>query len=219
MGRARARNLAVRYLVFLVGLFIMSLGIAMTVHARIGTTPISAIPLVLSYATPFTLGQYTVAINVVLLIAQIIILRRDIEPIQLLQLPAAFVFGAACDLSVHLLRGIQPDGYPWQALYSVLGSVVLGIGVWIQVSPRVLALAGDGISIAVAKVTGREFGSVKMVIDTLLVLMAAVLALILLGGLIGVREGTIVSSFLVGFVVRFLQRRVAWPAALGRPPA
>ena len=144
---ARAGNIALRYLTFLVGIFVMSVGIAMTVHSKIGTTPISSIPLLMSHVTAFTLGQYTVAINVVLLIAQIIILGRRFEPIQYLQLPAAFVFGAFCDLSVWLLRDLQPpDVYPWQLLYSAVGSLVLGVGVWLQVTPRVLMLAGDGIS-------------------------------------------------------------------------
>ncbi|HHT11748.1 MAG TPA: YitT family protein [Propionibacterium sp.] len=215
---ARAGNIALRYLTFLVGIFVMSVGIAMTVHSKIGTTPISSIPLLMSHVTAFTLGQYTVAINVVLLIAQIIILGRRFEPIQYLQLPAAFVFGAFCDLSVWLLRDLQPpDVYPWQLLYSAVGSLVLGVGVWLQVTPRVLMLAGDGISAAVSQVTGREFGTVKIVIDSILVTIAAVLSLILLSALFGVREGTVLSAVLVGWVVRHLQRRVPWPRRLSRP--
>ena len=215
---ARAGNIALRYLTFLVGIFVMSVGIAMTVHSKIGTTPISSIPLLMSHVTAFTLGQYTVAINVVLLIAQIIILGRRFEPIQYLQLPAAFVFGAFCDLSVWLLRDLQPpDVYPWQLLYSAVGSLVLGVGVWLQVTPRVLMLAGDGISAAVSQVTGREFGTVKIVIDSILVTIAAVLSLILLSALFGVREGTVLSAVLVGWAVRHLQRRVPWPRRLSRP--
>lgn len=215
---ARAGNIALRYLTFLVGIFVMSVGIAMTVHSKIGTTPISSIPLLMSHVTAFTLGQYTVAINVVLLIAQIIILGRRFEPIQYLQLPAAFVFGAFCDLSVWLLRDLQPpDVYPWQLLYSAVGSLVLGVGVWLQVTPRVLMLAGDGISAAVSQVTGREFGTVKIVIDSILVTIAAVLSLILLSALFGVREGTVLSAVLVGWMVRHLQRRVPWPRRLSRP--
>ncbi|MDO5677271.1 MAG: DUF6198 family protein [Propionibacteriaceae bacterium] len=217
MARANAQNLFLRYLTFFIGIFIMSVGIAMTVHSHIGTTPISAIPLVMSYATPFTLGQYTVAINVLLLLAQIAVLRRQFEPIQLLQVPAAFLFGAFCDLSVWLLDGFQPTFWPTQLAYSTLGSLVLGVGVWLQVTPRVLTLAGDGISVAVAKVTGREFGAVKITLDSVLVAIALLLSFLLLGRLEGVREGTFISAFLVGFVVRQLQRRVPWPAALRRP--
>ncbi|MGO1543830.1 MAG: YczE/YyaS/YitT family protein [Gulosibacter sp.] len=219
----RGWSMTLRYLTFLLGLFVMSIGIALSVYALIGTTPISAIPLVLSYATPWSLGAYTVGINVVLLIAQILLLRRRFELIQLLQVPAAFVFGAACDFSVWLLRGLDgvaEGNYAIQMGLSLAGSVVLGIGVWLQVTPRVLTLAGDGISVALATVTKRPFSTVKIMVDSTLVAIAVILSLVLLSGLNGVREGTVIAAVLVGYVVRLLQRHVPWPAVLSpSPPA
>lgn len=218
--RGAAGRMILRYCTFLVGIIIMSFGVALSVQALIGTTPISAIPLVMSLATPFTLGQYTVAINVVLFIGQILILRRQFEKIQILQIPAAFAFGGACDLALWILRDVQPTSYPAQLATSILGSIVLGIGVWLQVSPKVLTLAGDGFIVAIAKVTKRLFGQVKIIVDSTLVAIAIVLSLVLLGGLEGVREGTVIAAFLVGYVVKLLQRKIPWPAALSpmQPP-
>ncbi|MDJ1370783.1 hypothetical protein C7K25_05300 [Gulosibacter molinativorax] len=213
-------SLTLRYLTFLVGLFVMSIGIALSVYALIGTTPISAIPLVMSYATPLSLGFYTVAINVVLFFVQILILRRKFELIQILQIPAAFAFGALCDLSVWLLRGLDgvaEGNYLIQVALSVAGSVVLGVGVWLQVTPRVLTLAGDGTAVAIARVTKRPFSSVKILFDSSLVVIAVILSLIFFMELRGVREGTILAAWLVGYVVRLLHRFVTWPAILSRP--
>ena len=211
---SRARSLTLRYLTFFLGVFIMSFGVALSVHAIIGTTPISAIPLVLAFATPVSVGTYVIGINAVLLTAQILILRRKFEPIQLLQLPAAIAFGAACDLALWLTSGYAPTTYPEQLGLSLLGSVVLGIGVWLQVTPKVLMLPGDGISVVISRVTGREFGGVKILMDSLLVVIAIVLSFILLGELRGVREGTVIAAILVGWIVRQLQRRVPWPRIL-----
>lgn len=218
MTTSPAARLALRYLTFLVGIFIMSLGVALSVKALIGTTSVSAIPLVMSLATPWSLGVYTFLINAVLLVAQILILRRRFELIQLLQLPAGFVFGALCDLSLWLVRDVAPVEYVWQLLLSIASAVVLGIGVWLQVSPRVLTLSGDGVSVAISRVTERPFGSVKIVVDAVLVTIAIILSLVLLGGLHGVREGTVIAAFLVGYVVKLLQRFVPWPEVLA-PPA
>lgn len=217
---SRGLSLTLRYLTFLIGIFVMSLGIALSVYALIGTTPISAIPLVVSYATPFSLGFYTVAINVVLFIVQILLLRRQFELIQILQIPAAFAFGAACDFSVWLLRGLDgvADGnYFVQILLSVAGSIVLGVGVWLQVTPRVLTLAGDGTAVALARVFSRPFSTMKILLDSTLVVIAVILSLIFFHGLMGVREGTILAAWLVGYVVRLLHRHVTWPAILSRP--
>lgn len=219
---SRGLSLTLRYCTFLLGIFVMSIGIALSVYALIGTTPISAIPLVVSYATPLSLGFYTVAINVVLFVVQILLLRRRFEPIQILQIPAAFVFGAACDLSVWLLRGLDgvaEGNYLVQVLLSVAGSVVLGIGVWLQVTPRVLTLAGDGTAVALARVLKRPFSTMKILFDSTLVLIAVILSLIFFHELQGVREGTILAAWLVGYVVRLLHRYVPWPRILSRPDA
>lgn len=216
---SRGLSLTLRYLTFLVGIFVMSIGIALSVYALIGTTPISAIPLVVSYATSFSLGFYTVAINVVLFFVQIALLRRRFELIQILQIPAAFAFGAACDFSMWLLRGLDgvaEGNYLIQVLLSVAGSVVLGIGVWLQVTPRVLTLAGDGTAVALALVTKRQFSTMKILLDSTLVVIAVILSLIFFHGLLGVREGTILAAWLVGYVVRLLHRFVPWPSILSR---
>lgn len=217
--RAGVWPMVLRYCTFLTGIFIMSIGVALSVQAQIGTTPISAIPLVMSLATTPTLGQYTVAINVVLFLGQIAILRRRFERIQFLQIPAAFAFGGACDLALWLLRDVYPSQYPAQLALSIVGSIVLGVGVWLQVTPRVLTLAGDGFAVALSRVTERPFGQVKILMDSTLVAIAIMLSLTLLGGLHGVREGTVIAAFLVGYVVKQLQQRVPWPAILSPRPS
>ena len=49
-----------RYLIFLVGLFVNSLGVSLITKANLGTSPISSIPYVLSLNFPFTLGNFTI---------------------------------------------------------------------------------------------------------------------------------------------------------------
>ena len=51
---------AKRYLVFLIGLFISSLGVSFITKASLGTSPISSIPYVLSLNFSMTLGQFTI---------------------------------------------------------------------------------------------------------------------------------------------------------------
>ena len=56
-----------RYIVFLIGLFINSLGVSLITKADLGTSPISSIPYVLSLNFPFTLGQFTIAFSLLLI--------------------------------------------------------------------------------------------------------------------------------------------------------
>ncbi|WP_035757625.1 YczE/YyaS/YitT family protein [Granulicoccus phenolivorans] len=215
--QSRVRNYLVRYGFFVVGIFLMSLGVALTVRAGIGTTPISSLPVVFSTAFPLSLGTTTVIINVLLIILQILLLRRDYPRFQLWQLPAGFLFGGLCDLSIWLTRGIEVHAYWAQLLVSVAGTLVLAVGVWMQVTPKVLNLPGEGAVIALCHVTGAEFGKVKVIFDWTLVALAAISSLLLMGRLEGVREGTVISAFLVGILVRFFSRRFTFLARWTQP--
>ena len=210
-------NYLVRYLFFAIGIFLMSIGIALTVHAGLGTTPISSIPAVLAVASPLSFGTWTALFNVALVILQIVLLRRCYPLFQLLQLPASFLFGALCDLSLWLTRGFTFDHYGAQALVSLAGTVVLGIGVWTQITPKVLNLAGEGAVIAVSTVVGKVFGKVKVVFDWTLVGLAVASSLLLMGRVEAVREGTLVSAVLVGILVRLFSRKLPFLARWTQP--
>ena len=216
--RDGARELVLRTGVLLAGLAVMALGVALTVRALIGTTPISALPVVLAEGLPWSVGAFTVALNVVLVLFQIVLLRRRFEWIQLLQIPIASVFGAMCDVWLWALRDLQPEGYGWQLALSLLGSIVLGVGVWIEVVPRTVTLAGEGAVNAIVRVTGWSFGSVKIGVDSTLVAIAVVVSFALLGELHGVREGTVIGAVLVGWTVKRLMRRFPAVAARFAPP-
>lgn len=209
-------NQALRFLVFLLGVWLMSVGVALSVHSGLGTTPISTLPLVLSYITPWSIGTMTLALNALLVLLQIIIRGRRFQPIQLLQLPAALVFGAFIDLSVHLTRFVVTGQYLLQWLLVLAGMVFMGLGVAVQVTARSLVLAGEGFVLAVSEELNRRFGPdpkfsfgrIKVLNDIIHVVVSVVLSLIFLGGFVGVREGTVVVAIVLGGVAGWFIRRL-----------
>lgn len=134
---------AKRYLVFLVGLFISSLGVSLITKADLGTSPISAIPYVLSLHFPLTLGQFTIAFSLFLIILQLLMLRRRFKPEHLLQIPISVAFGAFIDLTMVLLGFIAPQSYPAKVVYLLIGCVVLAFGVFLEVLGDVAMLPGE----------------------------------------------------------------------------
>ena len=68
-----------RYLIFLVGLFINSFGVSFVTKASLGTSPISSIPYVLSLNFPLTLGNFTIIFSILLILLQIVILRKTLR--------------------------------------------------------------------------------------------------------------------------------------------
>lgn len=68
-----------RYGIFLIGLFINSLGVSLITKANLGTSPISSIPYVLSLEFPWSMGVFTMLFNVLLVILQLILLQKSLS--------------------------------------------------------------------------------------------------------------------------------------------
>lgn len=191
-----------RLIISVFGLFLMSLGIAFAIRSSLGITPISCPPYVFShYFTSWTLGQLTVGMHITMVIAQMIILRKEFKKSQYFQIVVSFLFGFLIDFSMIITSSIIAPNYFVQILYVLLGSLLVAIGIIFEVTPKLLYLAGDGLMITVAKVLKRPFGQVKIAFDVSLVLFSVISGYFLLNGIIGVREGTVISALLIGFII------------------
>ena len=65
-------------------------------------------------------------------------------------------------------------------------------------------MPGDGFILALANVTGYAYGSLKMINDFIGVMLAALIGWICLGQIEGIREGTLIAAFLVGYILKYL---------------
>lgn len=205
--QTKQQHLLRRYLLLVVGLVIMAFGVAFSIKAGLGTSPISSLPYVLSLlVTPLTVGTATIAMHVTLIILQILLLRREYDPIQLIQLPVALVFGTLTDVAVWAIQGISVQGYAARWVLCAIGILLVGVGVSFEVTAGVVTLAGEGMVLAVCKAFGTPFPKTKIGFDVTLVVIASVLSLLFLHQLEGVREGTIAAALLVGMVAKQVNR-------------
>lgn len=209
----RRKELVRRCILFILSLFFMGLGVALTRHGALGVSPISSVANVLSLRFTFlSFGTWLTLTNCLLLLGQALLLRRRFQPIQLLQIPLSFVFGAFTDLGVWLVSGIPDDVYIVQLLLVLSGIAVLGFGITLGVIADVILNSGEAFVKALADVTRRDFGSTKTFFDISWVLLSVILSLIFFSGrLEGTREDTILSALLVGFTVKFFRRRLQKP--------
>lgn len=197
---------AKRYLVFLFGLFISSFGVSLITKANLGTSPISAIPYVLSLNFPFTLGQFTIAFSLFLILLQLFILRRNFKAEHLLQIPISVAFGYFIDLTMVLLGFVAPGSYPVKLVALLIGCVILGFGVYLEVIADVAMLPGESFVRAVTQTWKTDFGTTKVCFDVSMTVIAAITSLVLAHTLYGVREGTVIAALLVGFIARLFGR-------------
>lgn len=197
-----AHHLVARYLWFVAGVLINSFGIALITKGALGTSPISSTPYVLSLQFPtLSFGTATFLVNLLFIALQIILLRRDFQPVQLLQLAVNVVFSEFIDVSTNLLGFFEPASVAVQLLCVVLGCAVLALGISIEVAPNVILVPGEGAVRAIAATCRTRFGTVKICFDLSLVAIALVLSLVFFHGIQGLGLGTVISALVVGKLV------------------
>ncbi len=201
-----------RYLLFITGLFFSGVGVAFTKYGDLGVSPISSVSNVLSLRFPvFSLGIWLMIWNSVLLLAQIIILRKDFKIYQLLQIPLSFLFGWFTDIGMWVVSFIPAEEYAMKLALLFIGIIVLAFGISLTVIANVIMNSGEALVKVISDKICKEFGYVKIGFDVFCVIAAVVLSLIFFGGIQGVREGTIISAVVSGFVVKFFTKLLQKP--------
>jgi len=193
-----------RYFLFLIGLFIASIGVAFSTKAGLGTSPVASIPYSISLISSiFTLGGWLNLLSIIQIAIQIILLRKNCKWLEILiQTILAFAFGYLTNFSCYLIKGINVDGYLMQIFYLLLSCLILGFGIWIQLKGGVAMLPGEAMNRAIAFVTGKKYENIKIVFDILYILISAAISFLFLKKLVGVREGSIIAAFLVGLIIK-----------------
>ena len=197
-----------RYIFLLAGLFVNGLGVSFITKAGLGTSPITSIPYTLSLGFTPTVGMFTLVFNIFLVILQVILLRRNFQLQNLLQLPIIALFSFFIDLTMSLLGFMQPETYAMKVVSLVIGCLILGFGVFMEMVANVAMLPGEATVRAVSDVFSTDFGKTKIAFDSSMTVIAAILSFIMFRHLDGVREGTIVAAILVGFIARLFKKYI-----------
>lgn len=189
------------------------MGIALTKHGQLGVSPVSSLANVVSLKfTFFSFGTWLIICNFVLLLGQILILRRNFKPIQLLQIPLSFLFGYFTDLGLLIIRNIPNNNYIYQILLVLSGIAVLGFGITLSVIADIILNSAEAFVKAISDVANKNFANVKIIFDILWVTFSILLSLIFFEGkLLGVREGTVISAVFVGFTVKIYKPLIENP--------
>ena len=198
-----------RYLLFCISLFVNALGIAFITRAALGTSPITSVTYVLSMFTPFTIGEWTIMLNILFVVLEpFMMTRRDLKDdlrMFLLQIPISFCFGIFIDICMHhILFWLNPSTYPAMIYALLVGCVILAVGIALEVKANAAMMAGEYFVKVITKRFHGEFGYIKLGFDVTLVAIACTLSLIFMSGIYGVREGTVIAALIVGPIVHFV---------------
>jgi len=219
-------------ILFLFALFALAFGVSLSVKANLGVSPISCVPYIYSVVTPLSLGEVTIIFNSFFVLMQIAILRKKYQYLQLAQFLAVIVLGYFIDYTLYLISDINPATYVWQVIAMLISCASIALGVFLIVKANIVFIPVDGLVLVISQTFKKEFGKVKICIDSSIVTIGVISSFVFLNTLVGIREGTIVAALIVGLLIqfygktasalsKFIQRAKSRPADIvaGQPAA
>ena len=194
------KNMKVRIPMYFVGLFIMTIGIALSVKSNLGVSPVSSIPYTMTCVWGIEMGKATIIFHAALVLIQILLLRKRFKPINLLQVVVGIVFGYFTTFCNYLATFLpSTDNIAMRIVLMLVSTVFIAVGIFFYLPANLIPLAGEGVMQAVSDLTKIEFSKVKMGFDCSMVIISVITCLICIHSLGSVGAGTVIAAFLVGF--------------------
>lgn len=203
----KKNNLKIRLISYVIGLFIMTLGISMSVKSNLGVSPVSSIPYTVTCIWGLEMGKATILFHAFLVLLQILILRRSFLPKNLLQIVVGVLFGYFTTFSNYLFSFLPtPENLMIRLLMMLCSTALIAIGIFFYLPADIMPLAGEGAMKAISDTTGIVFNRVKIAFDVMMVTVSLISCLIVLHSPGSVGIGTIAAAILVGFLLGIINR-------------
>lgn len=201
------KNLQVRILMYILGLFILTIGISISVKSDLGVSPLSSLPYTMTCVWGIEMGKATIIFHCLLVLLQAILLGRKFKPINLLQVLAGIIFGYFTTFCNYLISFIpSPNNMVDQIMMALISTVFVAVGTFFYLPTNIMPLAGEGIVDTIAVVTKTEFSNIKIMFDSFLVLVSVIICFIVLHNLGSVGIGTLIAALLVGTEIGYLTK-------------
>ena len=200
-------KLAARLAIYCLGLLILAFGIALAVNSNLGVSPVSSLPYVVSQIAGISLGTCTILVYIGYILLQMVISRK-FQPALLLQLVFSTIFGWFVDGAKFVLGDFCLPGYFGQLLMLAASILLIGFSLVLYIDVQLAPMPAEGLVGCLSEKLGKPFSSMKTLVDCSSVLLGAVLSLVFLGRLTGIREGTVLTALLVGKMMGVLRKFV-----------
>lgn len=196
-----------RVLIYILGLFCLAMGVAFSVNANLGISPVNSLPYIVGKIINVEMGTCVTGVFCFYIVLQIIILRKEFQPVQLLQIICSTVFGYFVTFTKQLMGDFMlPGGYAGRLVMVIISILFVALGVLLYVDVELVPTPMEGLSMAIAKKVNKPFPTMKVVVDCIVVIVGAILSFVFLHKLDGIREGTVLTALVVGKVVGWLRK-------------
>lgn len=183
-----------KYTFYVIGIFILTLGIFLTIQSNIGTSPFDALLVGLSKNVGLTVGSWEVIIAFILIGCNSMLSRQYPE---LLGFITAFITGLGIDMWLLLFRDIvTPEIWYSKVVCFGIGLILIGFGTATYLHTNFAPIPVDRLTLIIKKLTKTSISFSRTLIYLIFLLLA-----IIFSGPIGV--GTLLTVCLGGLLLNY----------------
>ncbi|WP_286058997.1 YczE/YyaS/YitT family protein [Bacillus mojavensis] len=181
-----------KYIVYVLGIFILTLGISFTIQSDLGTSPFDAVVVGLSNNVGLTVGSWEIIIAFILICCNSFLKRQRPEVLGML---TAFITGIGIDMWLFLLHNwLTPDLWYSKVICFGIGLVVIGLGTATYLHTNFAPIPVDRLTFII-----KELTRTNIFFSRTFIYLLFLIAAIILNGPVGV--GTLLTVCLGGIIL------------------
>ncbi|MGM7722914.1 YczE/YyaS/YitT family protein [Metabacillus sp. Hm71] len=183
-----------KYVFYVLGILILTLGISFTIQSDLGTSPFDALLVGLSLNVGLTVGSWEIIIALLLICCNSLLIRQKPEVLGLL---TAFITGIGIDMWLFLLPFfITPELWYSKVVCFGIGLVFIGVGTATYLQTNFAPIPVDRLTLIIKELTRTNIFFSRTFIYLIFLIMA-----LILNGPIGV--GTLLTVCLGGLILNY----------------
>lgn len=201
----RKRASKVKYVFYVLGILILTLGISFTIQSELGTSPFDALLVGLSKNVGLTVGSWEIIIALILVCCNSFLKRQGPEVLGLL---TAFITGIGIDMWLFLMHNlITPDLWYSKVVCFGFGIVLIGLGTATYLHTNFAPIPVDRLTLILQELTRTNILFPRTFIYLLFLIMAMIFnGPIGVGTLLTVCLGGLILSYFMPFTEKVLDR-------------
>lgn len=201
-----------RLVFYVLGLFLLSLGVSLSIQAGLGVSPVSSLAYAFALTTGLSIGFTTVIANVLFIVIQVLINKRIALNEFVGQLIISFLFGFFMDATLLFVQLLPtPETIFTRIVFLIVSLFVVATGLIGYFTAKLPLMPYDALTHVFSEKFNLKFSKTKISSDLINVCVAGAICLIFIQSLGSIGIGTLVAAYFIGKILGWMIKHYQQP--------
>lgn len=186
------------YIMLFVLLLFTSIGIALTIKASIGLGAFDAINQTFSYLLNIKIGRIMSFIQIIFVIIQLLILKKEAKLNTILQIPMSIIFGELINFFYYYIFGeMNFNNYLLKFSFYIFGMIWIAFFMSGIMTLNIISIPIESLPMVISVEINRSYGQIRQYFDFIFIVVSLLVTYIFSLPLT-IREGTVIGALIFG---------------------